>query len=204
MAYIRKESTSTPELNQDQLLTGFKNNDRAILKYMYHKAYPAVRAFILRNSGSEDEARDIYQEAFTASWRNVRRGDFELRAGSSIEAYLVRIAKNKWMDKLKSSQHRKTVVSTDMVDSFMAMHVEADEDDASLESQRNLMKQAFARLGDSCQQLLADFYFNNLSMQELAKQFDITFSSVRNKKYRCMETLRQLVWEMKNDHEEQI
>jgi len=56
--------------------------------------------------------------------------------------------------------------------------------------------EAFEGLGDACKTLLTKFYFEKKSMKEIAHELQLDAASTRNKKYRCMQTLRELALEM--------
>ena len=52
---------------------------------------------------------------------------------------------------------------------------------------------AFKQLGASCQLVLTRFYFEKKSMKAIAEELQIDAASARNKKYRCMQKLKELV-----------
>ncbi len=52
---------------------------------------------------------------------------------------------------------------------------------------------AFKLLGNPCKQLLTTFYFEKKSLREIADELQIEENTARNKKYRCMEKLREMV-----------
>ena len=60
----------------DRTVNGFRKNDSETMRATYQEVYPKVRAHILKNNGSEDQAKDIFQEAFVACWRNIKDGKF--------------------------------------------------------------------------------------------------------------------------------
>ena len=51
---------------------GLKESDEKVLQYIYVSNYPRIEQYVLGNNGTADDARDIYQEAFLAVWRNVQ------------------------------------------------------------------------------------------------------------------------------------
>ena len=60
-------------MHQDKLVTLIKNNDRDTLEKIYQENFHKVLSYILKNSGTPQQAKDIYQEAFIAMWRNIKR-----------------------------------------------------------------------------------------------------------------------------------
>ena len=101
------------------------------------------------------------------------------------------------MDILRSSTFKKTNGLTD--ETLSVLKDEPDEDliDAN-ESKLNATMSAFKNLGQPCKQLLTDFYYDKKSLRIIASELQIEEASVRNKKYRCMEKLRNLVLSSKS------
>lgn len=77
---------------------------------MYQTNYPKIEALVLKNSGSKEEAKDVFQEAFVVVWQNIKLDRFTPKNESSVDSYLYTIAKNKWMDVLRSKDFKSTTV----------------------------------------------------------------------------------------------
>ena len=171
----------------------FKSNNTAQLKAIYEFNYPKVETFVLKNSGSKEEAKDVYQEAFIAVWHNVKSDKFTPLSVDSIHAYIFTIAKNKWMDVLRSNGFKKTVAVSQLKHFDVSIENSSEIDDDILNNKRlqNVM-QAFNYLGEACKGLLTKFYFEKKSMQLIADELLLDAASTRNKKYRCMQKLREL------------
>ncbi|MCC5930672.1 MAG: sigma-70 family RNA polymerase sigma factor [Cyclobacteriaceae bacterium] len=173
-------------ITQNQLITGVKENDALILKWIYQQNFAKIRQLIMQNKGDEEQAKDIYQEAFTAFWMNVKSGKFQPENGSAISGYLYQIAKNKWLDYLRSAEFKKSTNYENHHDITSGI----EEDRESLFVQ---LENAFKHLGDGCQSLLRKFYFQKQSMEEIAQAFGWTPASARNNKYRCVQQLREKI-----------
>lgn len=182
-------------LQPNTIIAGFKQNDPIVLRQVYNNVFPKVKTHLLKNNGTEAQAKDIFQEAFVACWRNIK--DDKLKANSNVEAYLFTIAKNKWTDHLRSSAYKKRVSTSDL-GTVEARTEETNEIEAAWENKRNAIVRAMEQLGEQCKSLLGLFYFERKSMQEIAQQLKIAPNSARNQKYRCMEKLRTLSLEIKN------
>ena len=178
----------TTETHLAQLLALKSNNERA-LKDLYVANYKKVERFVKDNSGSEEDARDIYQEAFIAMWRNIQLNKFNPVTENSIEAYLFQIAKYKWLDHLRSSAVKKTTTLSDHYENMMTFE-ELNDNDVQL---LTVIKEKFKQLGSSCRDLLTRFYYRKQSLKKIAAALDWTEATAKNNKYRCMERLRALI-----------
>ncbi|MEK6154529.1 sigma-70 family RNA polymerase sigma factor [Flavobacteriaceae bacterium 3-367] len=181
--------------DQEKLIEGIKANNQSALKKLYQDNFFKVEKYILKNSGSKMQAKDIYQEAFTAVWKNIRLGKFVPEGDTALNGYLFRIARNKWTDYLRSSEFKKKT-ALDETHPKISAKVETDVDETDVdERDRRLHKviATFKILGEPCRHLLTIFYFEKKSLREIAKELNIGEASARNKKYRCIEKLRALV-----------
>ena len=179
--------------NAQKVVDALKRNDSKTLNRLYSINYWKIEALVLKNNGTKAHAKDVYQEAFLAVWQNVKQDKFKPRSESSINGYLYSIAKNKWMDILRSKGYRKTIVESQM----SHFEIKDDEnhgvDDKILkDKQLEDVMQAFKELEHACKNLLLKFYFEKKSMKNIANDLELDAASTRNKKYRCMQKLRQI------------
>lgn len=176
----------------DKFTDRLKAGDIVALKELYINNYKKVEQFVLQNSGTTDHAKDIYQEAFLAVWQKVKGDKFVEEKPGSVNGYLYQIAKNKWTDYLRSSYFKKTSVLTDtaMEDATYDIYSESRTDEEESRLKRTM--EAFKGLGEDCKTLLIRFYFKKMSLRDIASLTSIDEASARNKKYRCMQKLREL------------
>ncbi len=176
--------------SQLQLVEAIKTNDQLVLKKLYQDNYKKVEIYILQNSGSMPHAKDIYQEAFLAMYQNIKAGKFSPTNETALQGYLYLIAKNKWTDFLRSSKFKKT---SSLADNHQTSDESLDpelnyESDEKLET----TMRAFGALGPDCKELLTQFYYQKKSLRDIASELNLGEASTRNKKYRCIQKLRDI------------
>ncbi|MBP7557924.1 MAG: sigma-70 family RNA polymerase sigma factor [Chitinophagaceae bacterium] len=166
-----------------------QRNEAAVLKKLYQDNVGGVTALVLKNSGTADDAGDLYQEAFLAVWRAVQMSRFLPVSEKEFSAYLFQVARFKWIDQLRSRKGRKLVALQDWP-SEAVMQEPWDEDMAM---QTAAVRAAFPQLGDNCRELLGRFYFKKEPLREIASFFGWTEATAKNNKYRCLQKLRGLL-----------
>lgn len=136
---------------------------------------------VINNSGSEDEAKDIYQEAILIFWQKVRKKDFVLT--SKISTYIYSVCQNLWRKELE----RKSRLSHESKDSEEYMDFDKQEREA-------IIHECINSLGETCQKVLKYYYFDNLSMQDIAKKMGFANAdTAKTKKYKCKKELDKLI-----------
>ncbi|MGO3182437.1 MAG: RNA polymerase sigma factor [Aequorivita sp.] len=165
-----------------------KENDASTLKELYKINFIKVKRYVLKNSGSEQQAKDIYQESFLAMWRNVKNNRFSSKSETAINGYIYQIAKNKWRDHLRSSRYKNTT--------FINREIEFDESEIEenevQDKKIKLIMDSINQLGERCQLLLKLFYFQRKPYKEIAQIMKMDEASARNAKYRCQEQLKKM------------
>jgi len=181
------------------LVEALKANDQLALKSLYTLNYPKIEAYILKNSGTKDQAKDIFQDAFITVWKNLKDDKFKAQNDSSIHGYLYTISKNKWLDYLRSKHHKKTIVAS-KTNHFEAADTNCSKNDDDILKEKRLedVMLAFKNLGEACKSLLRKFYFEKKSMKLIAEELALDSASTRNKKYRCMQKLKEIA--LKNNN----
>jgi len=188
----KKDTLQKDYSSQKQLIKAIQVNDERALKTLYEDNFHKTKNYILKNSGSVDEAKDFFQEAFVTVWEHVQDNKFIPQNKSALNGYLYTIAKNKWLNHLNSARYRKTNSYENHVETLS--NKKTIEDDIFNEDNKiDEVAIAFETLGDACKKLLAVFYYESKSLRDISKILNITEASARNKKYRCLEKLRTLV-----------
>lgn len=76
-------------LTDANILRGIRPQDRQRLAEVYRQYFPLLRAWICRNQGDEEAARDIFQEAMLVIFEQVQDEAFAFT--HSFRAYLMDI-----------------------------------------------------------------------------------------------------------------
>lgn len=169
-----------------QQFQAIRENDEKALQDLYQKNFYKTERYVLDNSGTTDEAKDIYQEAFIAVWRNVQLGRFQPQHNGSLEGYLFQLAKNKWLDHLRTARRKPVVPLTESINSLEAIQHVSEEEQALL----NLVKKNMQQLGPQCRDVLERFYYRRQSLRTISEAFGWTEATAKNNKYRCLQRLK--------------
>ena len=180
-----RSGTEKIHTDSTDFVSAIRANDEKVLKQFYQQNYPKVERYVLDNSGTADEAKDIYQEAFIAVWRNIQLNRFQPRHESSPHAYLFQVAKHKWLDHLRASKR------TQMIPLTGEEEIE-DLPEASLQQIADI-KNSLTKLGELCRDTLERFYYLKQSMRTIAAARQWTEDTAKNNKYRCLQRLRELL-----------
>ncbi|GAB4244158.1 MAG: hypothetical protein Tsb0034_22240 [Ekhidna sp.] len=168
-------------MKDSEILERISRGDERVLDHLYKKHYRMMTRIVLSNNGTEDEAKDVYQEALLAFWQKAARGELVLT--SKISTYLYSICLNQWRKELD----RKSRLSSEEVDDVEYQQHEAKE-------RLKIVKECIDGLGDVCKKVLTYYYFDGLNMQDIAKKMKFANTdTAKTKKYKCKKKLDSLI-----------
>lgn len=177
--------------NTDQELAVLKaigNNEKAAIEAVYKENFSLIQHFVVSNNGSEDDARDVFQEAMMVLYEKSRNPDFELTC--QIKTYLYSVSRRLWLKKLQQSRRIES-----QVENFdRVVPVEEDlEEHEKLNQQYLIMRTAMGKIGEPCKSLIEAFYVHRKNMHEIAGYFGYTNAdNAKNQKYKCLVRLKKL------------
>ena len=165
------------------------------LKFLYRSHYEFLGRYVVNNNGNWDDAQDIFQEVMVAFVNLVKAGKF--RGESSIKTFLYALNKNIWLNELKKRGRAEVreinyEKASDKTEYGVNAALEAREANAGL------MK-VMDELGETCKKILLLYYYENQSMKEILISLNYENEQVvRNKKYKCLKRLEELLTENKS------
>ena len=175
-----------------ELLLALQKSDgrENAIRYLYHSCFRLVSTYIKQNSGSDEDAEDIFQEIVVGFIDMVAKGKF--RGESSISSFLYTMARYTWLNELKR-RGRARVRETAFEEGKSITVADISEYMVQQELKIRLVR-LVERLGENCRKILLAFYYDNLPMKEILQLLAYENEQVvRNKKYKCLKQLEEMV-----------
>jgi RNA polymerase sigma factor (sigma-70 family) len=177
-----------PESSENALLQGLAQSDRKSIETIYKENFNMIQSLILNNSGSADDAKDIFQETMIVLYERVRSGTFELNC--LIKTYVYSVSRRLWLKRLQ--QMNRYAPSLDGLHETVPVEEEIEEHERT-NSEFEMMNKAIGSLGEPCKSLLEAYYLEKKSMQEIALSFGYTNAeNAKNQKYKCLMRLKKI------------
>lgn len=177
------------QFNEEEIITGLKSNKErqkdAMLRYLYKEYYPEMTRYItFNNKLLQPEAEDLFQEGMIDLYENVVSDKFNRQ--SSIKTYLFSIVKYKALNKLNSTRqigyyedYKKEIEN-----------ISESNDSNKNDSKTELLDEIMNKLGDTCKNILVDYYYNKNSMVDIAVKYNFSNEeSAKTQKYKCLKKL---------------
>jgi len=173
-----------------ELLEMIKNGDNldGAIKYLYRSQFLKASVYMKQNSGSQEDAEDIFQDVIVSFIQLVQKDKF--RGDSSIGTFIYVLVRNTWLNELKKRKRSKL-----REEKFENTQEKSEAGAGEFIINREIKNQIvelIESLGENCKKILLAFYYDNLPMQEILANLHYENEQVvRNKKYKCLQKLQQ-------------
>ncbi len=170
----------------EDIIQGLRKRDNQVIQYIYTENFGKVRQMIITNSGSEDDAEDVFQEALIILFKRLRdENNFEL--SSSFSTYIYSINRLIWLKRLRDSRKMEvTELNREMEDylEFEEPPPVMDKDLRLAVYQRNLKL-----IPEDCQKILS-LTAQDISAKDIAEKLGFRSDTyVRKRRHFCKEFL---------------
>ena len=168
----------------EAIIRNFLQGDAAFLKQLYAKNYYGVEAYVLKNSGTKEQAKDIFQHGLLVLYTLLKKEKIQI---SSFDNYLFSVCKNLWIK--QSSQNNVTKQSFDTLADepldLASFHIE--------QLQWNLYKEKFELLKETCKTIIK-MTLAKVSYAEISKKLKFSNeNAARQKTFRCKTKLFKMI-----------
>jgi RNA polymerase sigma factor (sigma-70 family) len=167
-----------------EMLSGLRSRNEKILREYYRLFYSRIRHFVLKNSGQEEDARDLFQDVLLVLFQKVRNDSFVLTC--ALGTYIFSVSRILWFKELKKRRH---ISST-----FVGLEEFADFDrdiheTAELNERLEIYRKNFNNLSKDCQKVLR-YFIEGMSIAEITKEMGYKSEQhTKNRRYRCKQSL---------------
>lgn len=176
--------------DETALLNALRRSESAAYEELYRRAYRPVEAFVRDNSGTREDARDLFQEALIVLIRKVQPPSFEL--SGKLGGLLAAIARNIWLKHLRDNRVRAMNADVEVE----ALQLVSEDELAFKQQQEHrhiLISEQLKELEEDCRRVILARLFRKLPYANIAEELGYTVDYVRVKLHKCLKYLRKKV-----------
>ena len=176
-------------MTEQELFARICHGDEQALDVIYQKYYRMMVRLVTSNSGTEQEAKDVYQEAIVVFWQKAISGNLVLT--SKMSTYIYSICLNLWRKELD----RKGRFSNEEKDGKEYQKQDKEE-------RIRIIHECIDKLDDTCKKVLSYYYFDGMSMKEIAEKIGFANTdTTKTKKYKCKKKLDEIIKSIYSEHD---
>lgn len=184
LPFHREQDQQMIHYTVEAVIKGLRTNDSEVLNFIYRKYFPEIRFFVIKNSGSDEDAQDVFQEAIIIIYKKLRDGVLDLNC--SFKTYLYSVCRIVWLKQLEKRKIKKSGFSDNQV--FVDLQEGVDEM-AEEQERFKLYQKHFQTLHIDCQTILK-LFLEKVPLKEIAGRMNIKSEKyLKKRKFQCKEIL---------------
>ncbi len=174
-----------------QIRDGLKENDAEIFRYLYKTYGSMIVGYVRKNSGSDQEAREMVQTVLLEFWTAVREDRYQ--ESGKLDRYLYILTSNTWRDELR----RRKVRRTDELDTNQMLVADDHEQSIAMaivkDRRIEAMHHCLQQLESPCDDIIRLYHLEEVNLQDVAKQMNYDYNNLRKRIFDCRKKLKKLV-----------
>ncbi len=171
-----------------KIIAELKSGNCDLYSQMYAQNYQLVERFVLKNNGTVDDAKDIFQDIMLVLIEKIYADDFELTA--SLSTYIFAIGKNLWLKKLRNISYQKLINLNDFTTTNLYVDVSS-----SIETEmtyREKLQTLMKKMSAHCYQLLRSMFYLDKKIEAIQNEYGYSSRhNAQNQKYKCLEQAKK-------------
>jgi RNA polymerase sigma factor (sigma-70 family) len=174
------------KFSDQEIIIGLKAGEAFAVNYLAKEYLPMIRYFISKNNGSDEDAKDIFQDALFILIDKINSKDFNLQV--TLSTYLFAICKNLWLmvlDRQKAARNYEKRRSSDVLENDFT-------ESGDIAFYERIFRQCFDAMDDVSQKILK-MYWMEIAPTEIAEKLGYSYGYVRKKKSECMKELKNRI-----------
>jgi RNA polymerase sigma factor (sigma-70 family) len=172
------------------LIKGLKEQQTSCIRQLYKEFFPLAKSIVERNSGSIEDAEDVFQDGMVVLYQKSLSGKIILDC--SLKTYFYSICKNIWKQRLDRKWRLLfgDNVAEEPYESYEHFTREIREEE--LEKKR-LFQKHFLGLPSACQKVL-ELFLLNTPLKDIATMMGFKNEEyAKTRKYMCKNMLRKRI-----------
>ncbi|OQX77475.1 MAG: hypothetical protein B6D61_07110 [Bacteroidetes bacterium 4484_249] len=172
----------------EEIIKGLKNKDHKVIRFFYRNYFESIKRLILKNSGSAEDAEDVFQDTLVILYKKCKEDKLILTC--SLKTYVYAISKNLWLQRLQKKDFKREELSENIESSAESFEL---NEDLQEETKYNLYQKHFLKISEDCQKVLK-LFLKKVRMDEITKIMG--YSSIdytKTRKYLCKKSLKEKI-----------
>lgn len=177
--------------NDQPLIDAILAGDTQSFSILVDRYKDLVFTLALRMVKHREEAEEVSQDTFIKVFRSLNR----FKGDSKFSTWIYRVTYNTCLDRLKKHKRQQQVVAIDEFTEHQIKTLDNALDAMEREERKQAIKSCLDLLPSDDSALLTLFYFEELSLEEIAKVVDLTANNVKVKLFRSRKKLTTILKE---------
>ncbi|HTX88236.1 MAG TPA: sigma-70 family RNA polymerase sigma factor [Bacteroidales bacterium] len=172
------------------VIRGLREKRADCIRFLYREYFPLAKSFVTKNSGSYEDAEDVFQDGIMVLFQKSCEGDLILKC--SLKTYFYSICRNIWLQRL--DRKWRLLYQDNLVHESDPSY---DPDPLGIDEEKlertRIYQHHFLSLPEDCQKILM-LFLKKVPFREIASMLGFRDDqAVKTRKYLCKNMLRKRI-----------
>lgn len=172
----------------EEIVKGVKNKKATIFKFLAEHYGPMIIGHVRKNSGQEEDGREVIQITFVRFWLAIKKGRY--KETGKLDQYIFQLAANIWREELKRKKRRPTDTLEERIFNITDNSKEELARAIVKDKKLNAIELALKDTGDPCRKIITWFHLEQISLLEIAERLSYDYNSLRKRIFDCRKKLK--------------
>jgi RNA polymerase sigma factor (sigma-70 family) len=173
-----------------KMMNGLREQRNNCIRQMYREYLPVAKSIVEKNSGTNEDAEDVFQDSLVILYTKVSNGPITLNC--SLKTYFYSICQNIWRQRLDRKWRIQLEESMAEEPDEMYEIFSAEIKEEEMEKSR-LLRYHFLTLPAKCQKVL-ELFLHDTPLKEIASRLGYKNEEyAKARKYMCKNMLRKRI-----------
>lgn len=173
---------------EEELVSLLKNKDQKGFNILYNNYSGALFGVVNKIVQSNDDANDLLQDTFLKIWRNI---DYYDASKGSIFTWMMNIARNLAIDRIRSADFRDSSQNISMEDNVI---YQIDNEYQTVQDIDTIgLQKVVEKLRPEYKQLIDLVYYQGYTQAEVSEEFGIPLGTVKTRIKAAVVSLRAML-----------
>ncbi len=175
----------------EEIISGLLEKDAKVFKFLYQKFGHLIMGYVRKNSGSEEEAREMVQVVILDLWIAVKEGRYQEQG--KLERYIYQLTANSWREELRRKRNQP---KSSLDDGVLQIADESSSDLASAivkDKYLQAIHSGIEQMGEPCRTIIQLYHLKKVSLQEVAEKMQYDYDNLRKRIFDCRKKLKKIV-----------
>ncbi|MGA3013097.1 MAG: sigma-70 family RNA polymerase sigma factor, partial [Bacteroidales bacterium] len=84
--------------SDEKIISDIRENREGSISYLYKEFFALIRSIVIKNSGNNEDAEDVFQDGLIVLFQKIRLESFELNC--SLKTFFFSVCRNIWLQRL--------------------------------------------------------------------------------------------------------
>lgn len=187
---MRKVKSRGLSFTSEAIMDGLKAKRSDVFDYLYQEFGSMIAGHVIKNSGSEEDAREMVQITMVKLWQVVNEGRYEEQG--KLGQFVFQLAANTWREELRRRRNNPREELKDQ-----ALQILDDREDAIhwvlvKEKRLQAIQAGMQHLQEECRKIIEWYHLAAISLQQIAAEQNMDYNNLRKRIFDCRKKLKQI------------